>query len=153
MPAAPSTAVDPIHYSTPSPIRSPSSSSRRSRSGRGGRPFDSQPPTVLSENDPVIDFIRETLYAALADVLALATPLRTLMRTDPARGSFAAVSLAVLEVATTSVTRAGDVQGVLGQHIMLDECPAPLKPIMQELAVIAARGREVGEQGNYRARK
>ena len=144
----PSTAIDPTHFA-PSPSRSPSSS-RRSLGGyspgRGPRS-----PTILADSDPVIDFIRETLYAALADVLALASSLRALMRTDPTRAYFGAVSLAVLEVSTTAVTPAGDVQGVLGQQIMFDECPDPLKPIMRELAVIATQVRKISEEDDEHA--
>ncbi|KAF8339923.1 uncharacterized protein EI90DRAFT_3038356 [Cantharellus anzutake] len=96
-----------------------------SESVRRSTPSGSRSPSILNEDDPTIDFIP--------------------------RAYFAAVSLAVVEVSTTAVTPAGDVEGVLGQYILYDECPDPLKPLMRELAGIAARVKEVEVEDDKRA--
>ncbi|KAJ7219456.1 hypothetical protein GGX14DRAFT_436232 [Mycena pura] len=100
-------------------------------------------PTVLADNSPAIEFIRETLYAALADVLERYPSLRSLLKTDPPRAYFASVAFAILEVATTSMTPDGSVIGVLGQPLTLAQCPRELRPLMTELAAIGRAAREM----------
>ncbi|KAF7791688.1 hypothetical protein EIP86_002711 [Pleurotus ostreatoroseus] len=112
-----------------SSLRAPSpSSSTRSRSPS---------PSIIG---PAIELIRETLYAAIADVLERTPSLRRLLRRDPARGYFASVSFAILHVATTSVevSSSGEptIYGVLGKELTLSECPSELRPFMQELCDI-----------------
>ncbi|KAH9924094.1 hypothetical protein B0H21DRAFT_781440 [Amylocystis lapponica] len=107
---------------------------------------------------PRHEFIRETLYAALADVLERVPSLRRWLRTDPARGYFAAVAFAILDVASSCATHAsahaktiadaypdgGDtahpaeptIRGVLGQTLALSQCPPELRPFMRELCAI-----------------
>lgn len=133
-----------------SPTGSHSSSSHggRSREASRSRPTT---PTILTDEDPVIMLIRETLYASLADVLSTTPSLRTLMRTDPARAYFSAVSLAVLDVSSKAVTPEGDVKGVLGQFVTFDECPDLLKPAMRSLDAIARRVREIAEEDDQHA--
>ena len=117
------------HSRSPSP--SPSQSSHRS---------PSPAPTILGPDAPAIELIRETLYAALADVLERNPSLRRLLKRDPARGYFAAVSFAILEVATAAVSASGSgaIRGVLGKTLTLEECPAELRPFMRELCEIGA---------------
>ncbi|KAF8072275.1 hypothetical protein FPV67DRAFT_1578687 [Lyophyllum atratum] len=114
-----------------SPTASPRSSSSRSPS-----------PTILAPDSPAIEFIRETLYAALADALETHPSLLTLLKLDPPRAYFASVAHAILSVSTTSLTPSGAILGVLGTPLTLEACPAELKPFMAELAGI---GRQAGE--------
>ncbi|KAF7972948.1 hypothetical protein HWV62_16514 [Athelia sp. TMB] len=102
-------------------------------------------PRLASPDAPAIEAIRETLYAALGDVLARTPTLRALLHSDPPRAYFAAVALAILEVATTAVTPDGAVVGVLGRPLTLAQCPAPLRPLMGELGAIGGAAREVEE--------
>ena len=120
---------------------------------------------------PGIEFIRETLYAALADVLERRPALRRLLRVDPARAYFAAVALAILDVASSSATKPADsqldklrgegalppspgardprepvIRGVLGQTLALSDCPQPLRPFMAELCGIGRTLHEMEEE-------
>ncbi|EPS93326.1 hypothetical protein FOMPIDRAFT_1039128 [Fomitopsis schrenkii] len=123
-------------------------------------------PTILAPNAPAIEFIRETLYAALADVIERRSSLRRALRTDPTRAYFAAVAFAILDVATSSVTHhparhksladalpAPDAQqadvtiyGVLDKTLSLRDCPPELRPFMAELCAIGEAAREMEEQ-------
>lgn len=125
-----------------------SSHGRRSAESSRSRPHS---PQILTDEDPIIDLIRETLYASIADVLSATQSLRTLIRTDPARAYFAAVALAVLDVATKAVTPSGDVKGVLGQYVTFDDCPDLLKPAMRGLDAIARRAKEIAEEDDQHA--
>ncbi|OBZ66153.1 hypothetical protein A0H81_13881 [Grifola frondosa] len=121
-------------------------------------PSPSSPtPSILTRDTPAIEFIRETLYAALADVLERIPYLRRLLRTDPPRAYFAAVAFAILDVASSSATRSpktlmesgsGEpaVRGVLGQTVRLSQCPADLRPFMQELCAIGTASHEMEEE-------
>ncbi|THU88497.1 hypothetical protein K435DRAFT_592570, partial [Dendrothele bispora CBS 962.96] len=60
-------------------------------------------PAVSGPNSSPIDIIRETLYAALADILSTHASLRVLLKLDPPRAYFGSVSLAILDVAANSV--------------------------------------------------
>ncbi|KAI9061230.1 hypothetical protein FKP32DRAFT_1576890 [Trametes sanguinea] len=123
-------------------------------------------PTILAEEKPGIEFIRETLYAALADVLERKPDLRRLLRIDPPRAYFASVALAILDVASSSATRPDPtlktlaevlpsehshldepmIRGVLGQKLTLSECPPPLRPFMQELYAIGQAAHRMEEE-------
>ena len=131
-------------------------SSARSGSSRTGA-FS---PTILADDVPGIEFIRETLYAALAEVLERKPHLRGLLRRDPSRAYFSAVALAIADVAASSATQHSAspfadipigsptspraqrdpaepvLRGVLGQTLALHDCPAPLRPFMQELCAL-----------------
>ena len=102
-------------------------------------------PSLADPSAPAIEAIRETLYAALGDVLARTPALRALLHADPPRAYFASVALAILEVATTAVTPDGAVVGVLGRPLTLAQCPAPLRPLMAELGGIGSLAKEVEE--------
>ncbi|KAJ7940413.1 hypothetical protein B0H13DRAFT_1849672 [Mycena leptocephala] len=108
-------------------------------------------PTILAHNSPAIEFIRETLYASLADALDEQPALRTLLKTDPGRAYFASVAFAILDVATTSMTPDGAVIGVLGQNLTLAQCPPELRPFMAELASIGRVARELQEEDDVTA--
>ncbi|KAI0950663.1 hypothetical protein AcW1_007913 [Taiwanofungus camphoratus] len=124
-------------------------------------------PTILTPDSPAIEFIRETLYAAIAEVLERMPSLKRILPTDPTRVYFASVALAILDVATSSVTRpdlhgktAGDafsasadeiqseptIHGVLGQSLILSQCPHDLRPFMMELCSIGQAAREMEER-------
>lgn len=151
-PFSPAVASDPTGHLRPptSPTSSYAGSSRGRRSAESSRSRPASP-SFLTDEDPVIYLIRETLYASLADVLSLTPSLKNTMRQDPARAYFAAVSLAVLDVAVKAVTPAGDVKGVLGQYVTFDECPDLLKPAMRGLDAIARRAKEIAEEDDQRA--
>lgn len=102
-------------------------------------------PSILTQDSPAIEFIRETLYASLADVLERHSSLRRLLKRDPSRAYFASVAFAILDVATTAMTPDGAVIGVLGKPLTLADCPRPLKPFMTELAQIGQRAKEMEE--------
>ena len=114
-------------------------------------PARSHSPTILAPDSPAIEFIRETLYASLADALERLPTLRRLLSLDPPRAYFAAVAFAVLDVATTAITPDGSVVGVLGTPLTLEQCPAPLRPFMAELAAIGAQAKAVEEEDNESA--
>ena len=108
-------------------------------------------PTLFTPDSPAIDLIRETLYASLADVIDRTRKVRTLLQEDPPRAYFAAVALAVLEVATTSMTAEGGVVGVLGKELTLAECPPELRPFMIELGAIGREAQAMEEEDNATA--
>lgn len=130
------------HASLRSPSPSPSTSTFRSAS-----PLPS--PTILGPDAPAIEFIRETLYAALADALERQPSLRRMLKRDPVRAYFAAVAIAILDVALSSVVPADGtpaIRGVLGKTLTLSDCPAELRPFMQELCNIGRMARQVEEE-------
>ncbi|KAJ3821826.1 hypothetical protein F5880DRAFT_1732483 [Lentinula raphanica] len=116
-----------------------------------GWPPRSPSPTILAPSSPAIEFIRETLYAALGDALERQPSLRNLLKQDPPRAYFAAVAYAILDVATTSVTTDGSIVGVLGTPLTLDDCPPPQRRFILELAAIGRQAKEIQEADNARA--
>ena len=160
----------------PPPSYSPSTSSHKpslSHSSSSDISFSPMPPsptsptpTILAPNAPAIEFIRETLYAALADVIERRPSLRRALRTDPTRAYFAAVAFAILDVATSSVTHhpvrqksladvlpapdahqsEATIYGVLDKTLSLSQCPSELRPFMAELCAIGEAAREMEEQ-------
>ncbi|GJE89773.1 hypothetical protein PsYK624_058800 [Phanerochaete sordida] len=148
-PTSPATSTTSLHSPTPSQssLRSPSPSTS---SFRSVSPLPS--PSILGPDSPAIEFIRETLYAALGDVLERTPALRRMLRRDPARAYFSAVALAILDVAQTAVVPehavgAGEpgIRGVLGKTLTLGECPRELRPFMQELCAIGVATAEIVE--------
>ena len=122
----------------------PSSPSGSSRS-------PSPSPSILAEDAPAIDFIRETLYAALLTVLERMPTLRRLLKRDAPRAYFAAVAFAILDVASsTNIKHSSDgepvIHGVLDRTLSLSQCPADLRPFMQELCEIGHKMREMEEE-------
>lgn len=113
----------------------------------------SNSPSILVPNSPAIEFIRETLYASIADCLERQPSLRSLLKRDPPRAYFASVAFAILDVATNAITPDGAVVGVLGQPLTLEDCPPPLRPFMIELAGIGQRAKEIEEADNESAMK
>ncbi|KAJ3796606.1 hypothetical protein GGU11DRAFT_787804, partial [Lentinula aff. detonsa] len=118
-----------------------------------GWPSRSPSPSILTPSSPAIEFIRETLYAALGDALERQPFLRGMLKRDPPRAYFAAVAYAILDVATTSLTTEGSVVGVLGTQLTLDDCPPPLRRFMLELAAIGRQAAEIQEADDVRAMK
>ncbi|KZT60537.1 hypothetical protein CALCODRAFT_411650, partial [Calocera cornea HHB12733] len=145
----------------PSPLR-PSSPSTPSI-GRQSSPLRATfPPSPSSPSldlstpatpDPVLALIRETLYAALADVLALTPALKPLLVADPAQAYFASVGLAILSVCLTQISQDGEVRGVLGRVIREEEVPLDqgYRAFMAQLVRIALRAQLMSEEDDARA--
>ncbi|KAK7042921.1 hypothetical protein VNI00_008657 [Paramarasmius palmivorus] len=130
------------------PPQSPSHLSPFTPGSSSGWPSRSQSPTILSPTSPAIEFIRETLYAALGDVLERQPTLRAMLKQDPTRAYFASVAFAILDVATTSMTSEGAVVGVLGTPLSLDDCPPEYRPFMMELGAIGRLAKDLEEEDN-----
>ncbi|KAI0313853.1 hypothetical protein OF83DRAFT_1086047 [Amylostereum chailletii] len=109
--------------------------------------------SLRTPTGPAIELIRETLYAALADVIAETPSLRGVLAVDAPRAYFGAVALAILSVARTSLTPDGGVRGVLGQELTLEACPVELRPFMMELAAIGRHANEIEDQDTEEAMK
>ncbi|KAH8112605.1 hypothetical protein DFH11DRAFT_1728392 [Phellopilus nigrolimitatus] len=110
---------------------------------------DSPSSPSFAVDAPAIQLIRETLYASLADVISSHRHIKRLLVQDPPRAYFASVALAILDVALTRTTSEGGevvVIGVLGAHLTLAQCPAPLRPFMCELGAIGAAARAAEEE-------
>ncbi|KAJ7063481.1 hypothetical protein C8F01DRAFT_1209757 [Mycena amicta] len=104
----------------------------------GGFPQRSPSPTILTHDSPAIEFIRETLYASIADALE---------RQPSPTAYFASVAHAILEVATTSVTPDNTIVGVLGQTLTLGRMPSSATtPIGQTARTIEDDDNEVAMQ-------
>ena len=127
---------------TPSPSRSPSNSRFRTPS-----------PSLFPQDSPVIEFIRETLYASLADVLERHSSLRKLLKQDPPRAYFASVAFAILDVSSNSMSSDGSVIGILGKRLTLSECPPELRPFMIELSAIGQQAKMMDEEDNQTVMK
>ena len=152
------------HSRTPSASSAASSARSPSPSPSPSARSEAFSPTILADDVPGLEFIRETLYAALADVLERKPHLRALLRADPTRAYYAAVALAIMDVAASSATRPDParaalaalsptsptghahgkgkdaeepvLRGVLGQTLALRDCPAALRPFMAELCAL-----------------
>jgi hypothetical protein len=122
-------------------------------------PLRQRTPTIATPTSPAIELIRETLYAALADVLESTPSLIPLLKTDPPRAYFGAVALAILSVSTqpscsspsadtnnTNNTNDNVLLGVRGVPIKLSDCPAPLRPLMSEFSGIGREAEHMEEE-------
>ncbi|KAH6910270.1 hypothetical protein BKA70DRAFT_119753 [Coprinopsis sp. MPI-PUGE-AT-0042] len=105
-------------------------------------------PSILAPEAPAIEFIRETLYASLADQLERTPSLRLLLMTDPSRAYFGSVAFAILDVSTRAISPEGEVIGVLGKHLTIAECPPPLRPLFHELVGIGQAAKEMEDEDN-----
>ena len=145
----PQTSRHNITIPQPSPgLLSPSTShSPRSPSSR------SPSPSLFREDSPAIEFIRETLYASLADVLERQPSLRRLLKQDPPRAYFASVAFAILDVSLNAITPDGSVIGILGKRLTITECPRELRPFMVELSAIGQQAKMMDEEDNENAIK
>ncbi|TFK16942.1 hypothetical protein FA15DRAFT_711266 [Coprinopsis marcescibilis] len=131
---------------------SPATTPNTSTSSLSDSPSTTTPtPTLLTPDTPAIEFIRETLYASLADQLERVPSLGKLLAVDPTRAYYGAIAFALLDVATTAVTREGDVEGVLGMRLTLDKCPANLQPLMKELVSIGKQARVYDDEDDDEA--
>ncbi|KAI0044013.1 hypothetical protein FA95DRAFT_1608906 [Auriscalpium vulgare] len=138
----------PSPHGTPAQLQPGPSSRDRSRSRERERV---RTPSLVSASSPAIELIRETLYAALGDVLAQTPSLRPLLARDPPRAYFGAVALAILQVARTAITPDGSVRGVLGENLTLGQCPPELRPLMLELGSIGHHANEMEEEDTEEA--
>ncbi|KAL4249325.1 hypothetical protein ABKN59_007033 [Abortiporus biennis] len=115
---------------------------------------DVHSPTILTSASPAIELIRETLYAALADVIERIPSIRRIIALNPPRAYFAAVAFAILDVSLSSTSKDTDepsIRGVLGQALTLSECPPELQPFMKELCSIGRTAREIEEEDTLAA--
>ncbi|KAF9493116.1 hypothetical protein BDN71DRAFT_1395574 [Pleurotus eryngii] len=136
--------VPPPSYEAASPPPSP----RRFASST------SSTPSILTPDTPAIELIRETLYAALGDVLESHSSVRTLLKRDPPRAYFASVGFAILYTAENAITPDGQgIRGVLGNTLTLDECPTELRPFMTELLGIGSQAKGITEEDDTEAMK
>ncbi|THH17908.1 hypothetical protein EW146_g2999 [Bondarzewia mesenterica] len=133
--------LEPLALGSSMPVPSPRPSPRTRTS------------SLASSSSPAIELIRETLYAALADVLEQTHSLRSLLKNDSSRAYFGAVALAILTVSTSAVTADGSVVGVLGQELTLEACPVELRPFMIELGAIGRHAKEVEDEDTAEAMK
>lgn len=122
--------------------------SNASSTGSAGSPAS---PGLLPVSDPPIVFIRETLYSAIADVLATTPRLHTMLAHDRTRAYFAAVGLAILKVSLECITPQGGVRGVLNRELTLAMCPPHYRPLMTGLAEIGREARRADEEDTERA--
>ncbi|KAH9033159.1 hypothetical protein EDB83DRAFT_2507869 [Lactarius deliciosus] len=139
----------PTLRTTPSPIspllppRSPLSPSASVADAR-------RSPTIAGPTSPAIELIRETLYAALADVLASTPRLHAQLTHDPPRAYYGSVALAILAVSARSVAADGDDGGavwlVRGTRLTVAECPEPLRPLMREFVAIGVEAALIEEE-------
>ena len=91
----------------------------------------------LPQNSTAIEFIPETLYASLADVLERQPSLRQLLKRDPPRAHFASVAFAILNVFINSMNTDDDsVIVILGKRLTVSDCPVELRSFMIKLSVI-----------------
>ncbi|KAH9992230.1 hypothetical protein BJV74DRAFT_918948 [Russula compacta] len=135
--------LPPSAYSPPSSAHHHHSLAPAQQQRRNGRN-----PTIATSTSPAIELIRETLYAALADVFSSTPSLLPLLKSDPPRAYFGAVALAVLAVSSSCAvsTADGTVMGVRGVPLTLAECPAPLRPLMRELVAIGREAALIEEE-------
>ena len=143
--------------SVQSPSRSPSPSSTFAP------PSPQRNPTIATPTSPAIDLIRETLYGALADVLTSTPSLLPLLKSDPARAYFGAVSLAILSISSSAVVSATKTSqggeddgtttfiGVRGVPLTLAECPVQLRPLMREFSAIGREATRIEEEDTMEA--
>ena len=146
-----------VHASSRFPSRSPSPSSTLIP------PQPQRNPSIATTTSPAIELIRETLYAALADVLASTPSLLPLLKSDPARAYFGAVSLAILAISSSAVvsatktTKEGEDDsmttfiGVRGVPLTLVACPAQVRPLMREFAAIGREAARIEEEDTMEA--
>ena len=117
--------------------------------------FSPPPSPSFAVDAPALQLIRETLYASLGDVLAKHRYIRRLIVKDPPRAYFASVALAILDVSLSRTSIQPDigvvVDGVLGTHLTLSQCPRPLQPFMNEIGAIGVAAREAEEEDTQRA--
>lgn len=124
----------------------PSSSSSHQYPQHEGSHHRDRTPSILGANSPAIELIRETLYAALGDVLEATPSLRSLLKTDPPRAYYASVALSILRMSTTNVTEEGTLIGVLGQEMKIEAAPAEIRPFVREFADIGRTAHMVEEE-------
>lgn len=137
-------AVSPL-LSVPSSPRPVSPSSSMKGSSRAPSP------SLYNPDSPAIEFIRETLYAALADVLERMPALRDSLEQDPPHVYFSAVAFAILDVATMAVTPEGTIVGILGRELSLSQCPNELRPLMTELVSVGRTAKQIVDEDDLTA--
>ena len=158
-PPSPNVSLRPTPVPQPSPGLL-SSSIPRSATSSSSTPSLRSPtsrtpsPSLFPQDSPAIEFIRETLYASLADVLERQPSLRHLLKRDPPRAYFASVAFAILDVSINSMNPDdGSVIGILGKQLTVSECPQELRPFMVELSAIGRQAKSMDEEDNQYAMK
>src|SRR6266478_7347737 len=119
--------------------------------------YPQRKPTIATSTSPVMELIRETLYAALADVVASTPSLIPLLKSDPPRAYFDAVALAVLSVSTSPSFLAASssdndvVRDVRGNPITLSDCPPYLRPVVDQFIAIGCDAANIKEEDDMEA--
>jgi len=122
--------------------------------------YPQRKPTIATSTSPVMELIRETLYAALADVVASTPSLIPLLKSDPPRAYFDAVALAVLSVSTSPSFLAASssddddddvILGVRGIPITLPDCPPYLRPLVSGFIAIGCDAANIKEEDDMEA--
>jgi hypothetical protein len=106
--------------------------------------------TIAGPTSPAIELIRETLYAALADVLASTPHLHAQLTRDPPRAYYGSVALAILAIGARSVSAddsdAEEACGSSADGGLRSECPAQLRPLMREFVAIGMEAERIEEE-------
>jgi len=122
--------------------------------------YPQQKPTIATSTSPVIELIRETLYAVLAYVVVSTPSLIPLLKSNPSRAYFNAVALAVLTVSTSPSFLAASssdndndevVLGVRGIPITLSACPPYLRPLVSGFIAIGCDAANFKEEDDMEA--
>src|SRR6266446_2984556 len=122
--------------------------------------YPQQKPTIATSTSPVIELIRETLYAVLAYVVVSTPSLIPLLKSNPSRAYFNAVALAVLTVSTSPSFLAASssdnddnvvVRGVRGIAITLSDCPRYLRPLVSKFIAIGCDAANIKEEDDMEA--
>ena len=107
-------------------------------------------PTITGPTDPTIELIRETLYAALADVLESTPHLHAQLTLDPPGAYFGSVALAIFGVSTRT-SAADDMDGGViwlvrdRRFTVAAECPDMWRPLMREFIEIGVESARIRE--------
>ena len=109
--------------------------------------------TIVGPTSLAIEPIRETLYAALADVLASTPDLHAQLTRDPPRAYYGSVAIAILAVCARSVSASAQpdtneegVWLVCGRRLTVTECPAPLRLLMREFVTSGLEAERIEEE-------
>lgn len=152
------------------PERPPSRSSQHSHtstasSSQGRRPLPPVPTaapamsTIPETESPAMAAVRETLYAALAEVITTSPAVTDTLRSDPPTGFFRAVSLALVEVASTFLTPDGTRVRLVGtghqRHASFgaSDAPEPLRVFASEIIRLGAVLRDLQTKDDEKAIK
>ena len=146
--------------------RPPSRSSQHSQSSTASSSRRPLPPlptaapamsAIPETESPAMAAVRETLYAALAEVITTSPAVADTLRSDPPTGFFRAVSLALVEVASTFLTPDGTRVRLVGtghqRHASFgaSDAPEPLRVFASEIIRLGAVLRDLQAKDDEKA--